>query len=214
MTPQNAFYPPQPTPTQPTMTHPEEFHPLYTDWLSHDMFKTDPYHDLFGFISPPLTASPVSENESSLPPPPADFISLFPDMIDTHLPPPQPVQIQPAKRRLAPLMPKTAIPCPGPPNPPTVKRKGIEAGDEVAVKRQKNTDAARRSRMKKVLKMEQLEEQVKALASENARLTTRVAVLESEKGTLVFKEQSLEDRIRVLESQLSEAHRALAIVRS
>ncbi|KAG0737723.1 hypothetical protein G6F57_005988 [Rhizopus arrhizus] len=213
MTHQNPFYPTQaiaPTQPTPTMTNQEEFHQLYTDWLSQDMFKPD----LFGFISPPLTASPVSENESSLPPS-CDFISLFPDMIDTHLPPPQPVQIQPVKRRLAPLMPKTAIgPCPGPFNPPPVKRKGVEAGDEVAVKRQKNTDAARRSRMKKILKMEHLEDQVKELTFENSRLTTRVAVLESEKGTLSLKEQSLEDRIRVLESQLSEAHRALAIVRS
>ncbi len=99
--------------------------------------------------------------------------------------------------------------------PVTPKRKAShEDGDEMAMKRQKNTDAARRSRLKKILKMENLEKQVKELTFENSRLTTRVAVLESEKGTLSLKEQSLEDRIRVLESQLSEAHRALAIVRS
>jgi uncharacterized coiled-coil protein SlyX len=44
---------------------------------------------------------------------------------------------------------------------------------------------------------------------DNHRLNTRIAVLESEKSGLESKDASLEDRIRVLEAQLAEAHKAL-----
>ncbi|KAI7897768.1 uncharacterized protein BX663DRAFT_527139 [Cokeromyces recurvatus] len=92
--------------------------------------------------------------------------------------------------------------------PSPLKRK-INETDEAALKRQKNTDAARRSRLKKLIKMENLEKQVSELEGDNARLTTRVAVLESEKGALIEKDKTLEERIRTLEAQLAEAHRAL-----
>ncbi|KAI9473425.1 MAG: hypothetical protein EXX96DRAFT_577890 [Benjaminiella poitrasii] len=134
-----------------------------------------------------------------------------------------------SSRRLVPvapkpvaIMPKSAIPIAPRPihttttssvtaTPNTMKRKiGNEyESDEAAMKRQKNTDAARRSRLKKIIKMENLEKQVTELESDNARLTTRVAVLESEKSSLIEKDKGLEDRIRVLEAQLAEAHRAL-----
>ncbi|KAI9263432.1 hypothetical protein BDA99DRAFT_438439 [Phascolomyces articulosus] len=82
--------------------------------------------------------------------------------------------------------------------------------DEAAIKRQKNTDAARRSRLKKVLKMEALEKRVSDLEKVNSNLILRVAVLDSEKAGLQSKESSYEDRIKMLESQLAQAHKALA----
>lgn len=82
--------------------------------------------------------------------------------------------------------------------------------DEAAIKRQKNTDAARRSRLKKVLKMEALERRVAELEKANSALLLRVAVLDSEKTNLVNKEATYEQRIKMLESQLSDAHKALA----
>ncbi|KAF7724711.1 hypothetical protein EC973_000819 [Apophysomyces ossiformis] len=82
--------------------------------------------------------------------------------------------------------------------------------DEAAIKRQKNTDAARRSRLKKVMKMESLEKRVAELEKINANLLLRVAVLDSEKSNLKAKESSYENRIQVLETQLAEAHKALA----
>ncbi|KAI8148647.1 hypothetical protein BJV82DRAFT_592815 [Fennellomyces sp. T-0311] len=82
--------------------------------------------------------------------------------------------------------------------------------DEAAIKRQKNTDAARRSRLKKVLKMEALETRVSELEKVNSNLVLRVAVLDSEKSGLRSKESSYEQRIKMLESQLAEAHKALA----
>ncbi|ORX60629.1 hypothetical protein DM01DRAFT_1371184 [Hesseltinella vesiculosa] len=84
------------------------------------------------------------------------------------------------------------------------------SADEIAVKRQKNTDAARRSRLKKVMKMEGLEKRVNDLERLNSQLLLRVAVLDSEKSHLKSKESAHEDRIKTLELQLAEAHRALA----
>lgn len=84
--------------------------------------------------------------------------------------------------------------------------------DEIALKRQKNTDAARRSRLKKLVKMETLEQQVSELEADNSKLNTRVAVLESEKNGLEAKERSLEERVRNLEAQLAEAHKALTSI--
>jgi hypothetical protein len=82
--------------------------------------------------------------------------------------------------------------------------------DDAAVKRQKNTDAARRSRLRKVQKMGTLETRVSELEKINAGLLMRVAVLDSEKTNLKAKESSYESRIKVLEEQLAEAHKALS----
>ncbi|KAI8061256.1 hypothetical protein BDF21DRAFT_497204 [Thamnidium elegans] len=71
--------------------------------------------------------------------------------------------------------------------------------DEDTLKRRKNTDAARRSRMKKFMKVDQLENRVASLQAENAKLTLNNAVLESEKRSLYAKENEYKKRIRYLE---------------
>lgn len=199
---------------------------MNNDWFnnSSDLFlkqQSDAFQDLLQLlpISPPLTASPVSDQENDVVSAEA-LVALFPDILNQQSTP-KPVQVQ---RRMVPvapkppvaIMPKTAIPiAPRPgvftPNMNQMKRKieHQQESDEVAQKRQKNTDAARRSRLKKIVKMETLEKQVTELEGDNSRLTTRVAVLESEKTALIVKDKGLEDRIRVLEAQLAEAHRAL-----
>ncbi|CAO0794660.1 unnamed protein product [Mucor circinelloides] len=219
--------------------------PSMDDWFtpissnSNDLFlkqQSDAFQDILQLlpISPPLTASPVSDQENEVVSAEA-LVALFPDILNTanstaaaQTPAPRPVQVQTQQpRRLAPvapkpapvaIMPKTAIPiAPRPggtvftPSMNSMKRKieNQQDSDEAAQKRQKNTDAARRSRLKKIIKMETLEKQVTELESDNSRLTTRVAVLESEKSALISKDKGLEDRIRVLEAQLAEAHRAL-----
>jgi hypothetical protein len=90
------------------------------------------------------------------------------------------------------------------------KRQVPEGVDEIALKRQKNTDAARRSRLRKVQKLETLETRVEDLEKTNASLQMRVAVLDSEKTNLKAKESSYEERIKKLEDQLAEAHKALS----
>ncbi|KAJ2662168.1 hypothetical protein IW148_003057 [Coemansia sp. RSA 1199] len=59
---------------------------------------------------------------------------------------------------------------------------GDEDGlDAAALKRKKNTDAARRSRMRKILRIETLEGRVSDLETENAQLLQRIAQLEAER---------------------------------
>jgi hypothetical protein len=171
------------------------------------------------------------------------FVALFPDIGISHavIPQPQPKPVQ--KAIAPRIAPKPAFIAPKPPTPiaprpmagPMVlpiapstytgKRardsvrsnsstsSGSDEPDEIALKRQKNTDAARRSRLKKLVKMETLEQQVSELEAENSKLNTRVAVLESEKNGLEAKERSLEDRVRNLEAQLAEAHKALTSIK-
>jgi len=76
---------------------------------------------------------------------------------------------------------------------------------ELALKRQKNTEAARRSRMRKVLKMETLENHVKRLEAENKNLSIRLAMLESNRIEWETKEKTLLEKIKTLEEQLEEA---------
>ncbi|KAI8986019.1 hypothetical protein BDB01DRAFT_834795 [Pilobolus umbonatus] len=84
-----------------------------------------------------------------------------------------------------------------------------ETEDLVALKRQRNTDAARRSRQRKVMKMESLEKRVQQLESENELLKLRAAVNESERMNLETKEKRYRVRILDLEQRLIDAHKAL-----
>ncbi|CDS05053.1 hypothetical protein LRAMOSA07582 [Lichtheimia ramosa] len=181
--------------------------------------------------SPPLTASPPSKESTS---PSSVYqlqqqqqqpcVPLFPEIA------PKQQQQQQQQRRLVPIMPKTEMiaaaaaamstghdslgattPVLSVSSHGNNKRKAScdKEREDIVLKRQRNTDAARRSRLKKLLKMEALEKRVNELEGENTRLTTRVAVLESEKSGLENKDKDLQERIRVLEEQLAEAHKAL-----
>ncbi|KAF9928633.1 hypothetical protein FBU30_002259 [Linnemannia zychae] len=85
----------------------------------------------------------------------------------------------------------------------------VEESEEVIAKRAKNTDAARRSRLKKLVKLEGLEAKVTELEAEKTRLTMRVAVLETEKTAHLVREAEQSARIAQLEAKLAEAHAAL-----
>lgn len=171
--------------------------------------KTPCNVSLFPDIAPPPTSAAAATAPVAVKKQPAPVVAIMPKTT-TILP------------RIAPR-PTSANATPTvmmkEPSTPIVsnKRRMMESTtvvdqDEIALKRQKNTDAARRSRLKKLVKMEQLEKRVSELESDNHSLTTRIAVLESEKAGLESKDVSLEDRIRVLEAQLAEAHKALTKV--
>jgi hypothetical protein len=81
--------------------------------------------------------------------------------------------------------------------------------DLVALKRQRNTDAARRSRQRKAQKMDSLEKRVMDLEAENERLRLRAAVAESERANIEAKEKRSRVRILELERQLADTHKAL-----
>ncbi|KAF9158574.1 hypothetical protein DFQ26_007465 [Actinomortierella ambigua] len=86
----------------------------------------------------------------------------------------------------------------------------VEEPEEVVAKRAKNTDAARRSRLKKLVKLETLEKKVEELETINKGLSLRVAVLESEKNAHLVKDAEQNARIAQLEAKLAEAHLALS----
>ncbi|GAB5589619.1 hypothetical protein Unana1_04519 [Umbelopsis nana] len=81
--------------------------------------------------------------------------------------------------------------------------------DEESLKRLRNTHAARRSRLKKFLKVEFLEKQVAALQAENSKLVLRTAVLDSEKQSMLAKEQEYIRRIKHLEDIVNQQHQKL-----
>lgn len=219
------FYQQQPSPNENNQLL---FNPdMIDDWLADELCQSGLMMNLFSEpkfedlpTSPPISPSTTLTTQST---PTTQIlatediksspISLFPEIQPKKqliLPKstnnvfpriaPRPVMIQ-----QQPIIKKPIVP------PVQTKKRPLtdKEQDEITLKRQKNTDAARRSRMKKLMKMEQLETKVNDLESENHTLTTRIAVLESEKRGLESKSTAYEERIKVLEAQLSEAHRAL-----
>ncbi|KAJ3106481.1 hypothetical protein HDU97_006268 [Phlyctochytrium planicorne] len=87
--------------------------------------------------------------------------------------------------------------------------KDQESMDALNEKRLRNTEAARRSRARKVAKMETLEETVQKLETENSQLVVKLAVLESEREGWKAKQIEYLSRIARLEHQLSESHQAI-----
>ncbi|KAF9375304.1 hypothetical protein CPB97_011534 [Podila verticillata] len=88
--------------------------------------------------------------------------------------------------------------------PPSVlDGKDVSEMDEVSLKRAKNTDAARRSRRKKLIKMESLEQRVAELEVENSMFETKLNEVELERSLLADKDQMQQARIQELEGILS-----------
>ncbi|KAF9147937.1 hypothetical protein BG015_010349 [Linnemannia schmuckeri] len=88
--------------------------------------------------------------------------------------------------------------------PPSVlDGKDISEMDETALKRAKNTDAARRSRHKKLVKMEGLEQRVAELEVENSMFETKLNEVELERSLLADKDQMQQARIQELERMLA-----------
>ncbi|KAI9493770.1 hypothetical protein BDB00DRAFT_872013 [Zychaea mexicana] len=79
----------------------------------------------------------------------------------------------------------------------------------VTLKRQRNTDAARRSRLRKCQRMDSLETRMRNLELANEHLRLRAAVLESERKATLHRHKRSEERIMELDKQLAEAHEAL-----
>lgn len=80
--------------------------------------------------------------------------------------------------------------------------------DPAARKRRQNTIAARKSRLRKMVRMEELEGTVAELQKDKIQLETRLAVLESEKLGAQQRANDAAARIRLLEAQLLEAYKS------
>ncbi|KAJ3112440.1 hypothetical protein HDU96_004554 [Phlyctochytrium bullatum] len=83
--------------------------------------------------------------------------------------------------------------------------------DDATLKRMKNTEAARRSRARKLARLESLEAEVVTLEKEKSALMVRLAVLENEQANFAQREADLNTRIGQLEQQLSESHKAMIL---
>ncbi|KAI8341697.1 hypothetical protein BC941DRAFT_449081 [Chlamydoabsidia padenii] len=95
------------------------------------------------------------------------------------------------------------------PTPTATTSSNATVSSELALKRQKNTDAARRSRQKKLHKMETLAGRVSDLESIHHKLMSRVVSLESDKSALLQKETDYLSRIQQLEADLALAQQKL-----
>ncbi|KAF9573652.1 hypothetical protein EC968_008289 [Mortierella alpina] len=94
--------------------------------------------------------------------------------------------------------------------PPSVlEGKDITEMDEVSLKRAKNTDAARRSRHKKLVKMESLEQRVAELEVENSMFESKLNEVELERSLLADKDQMQQARIQELELLLASVREKL-----
>ncbi|KAG0330243.1 hypothetical protein BGZ99_007105 [Dissophora globulifera] len=118
---------------------------------------------------------------------------------------------EPVEQSIVPCLSVPASPSPAAGSQANKKRalSPEEEVDEIVAKRAKNTDAARRSRLKKLIRLESLEVKVSELESTNNRLNMKVAILETEKNGHLIKEAEQSARIAQLEAKLAEAHAAL-----
>ncbi|KAG0038046.1 hypothetical protein BGZ82_001235 [Podila clonocystis] len=87
--------------------------------------------------------------------------------------------------------------------PSVLEGKDVTEMDETALKRAKNTDAARRSRRKKLILMEGLEQRVAELEVENSMFESKLNEVELERSLLADKDQMQQARIMELEAMLS-----------
>ncbi|KAG0312370.1 hypothetical protein BGZ99_009548 [Dissophora globulifera] len=117
----------------------------------------------------------------------------------------------PASSRAASASPEASSSATSP-RPKGSKKRQLspeEEAGEIVAKRAKNTDAARRSRLKKLIKLEGLEAKVSDLEAANNALNMKIAILETEKNGFIVKDAEQTARIAQLEAQLAEAHVAL-----
>jgi predicted nucleic acid-binding Zn-ribbon protein len=69
---------------------------------------------------------------------------------------------------------------------------------------------ARRSRARKIQRLDELESRVHELERHNAALSVKLAVVDNEKANWHAKQQEYINRISQLEDQLREAHRGMS----
>ncbi|KAJ3206757.1 hypothetical protein HDU67_007961 [Dinochytrium kinnereticum] len=179
------------------------------------MIKQDPS------VSPylPSPTSGFAASESPFPSLTSGSSMVTPASSDVS-PSPPPADIRPSPSFRASSVAPKVIPAPKPKTAvakpkkaPTSKKRPADESedDDTIMKRMKNTEAARRSRARKLAKLETLEAEVTTLEHDKATLLVRLAVLESEQATFVQRENDLNKRIAQLEFQLAESHRAMVL---
>jgi hypothetical protein len=81
--------------------------------------------------------------------------------------------------------------------------------EEVALKRQKQNEAAKRCRQKRLSQLQEYQQKVEQSEKEKFELAVRLAVLEKEKEAWILKEREMTLRMEKLRAQLDQSHQAL-----
>ncbi|KAF8942866.1 hypothetical protein BGZ47_006060 [Haplosporangium gracile] len=178
----------------------------YQLYPSYTVSSSDPESPIFGWAPSPAL-SPLTWN---MPTEVMDLTSIRPEVVQGLTTPTAITTTTTNKRTVtSPALPSspsrsTKRSCPADEE---------ECSEELLARRAKNTDAARRSRLKKVVRLEGLETKVSGLESTNQTLSTKVAVLEAERNSHLVKEAEQMARIAQLEAKLIEAKLAFTLRR-
>jgi hypothetical protein len=87
------------------------------------------------------------------------------------------------------------------------KRKAVEEIDDaLLLKRQKQNEAAKRCRQKKLNQLQEAQEQARIFEQESFQLSVKLAVMEKEKQAWLMKEKEMQQQISMLKQQLDESH--------
>ncbi|KAG0271154.1 hypothetical protein BGZ95_001090 [Linnemannia exigua] len=169
----------------------------YQSYPSYTVSNNEPESPIFGWATSPAL-SPLGWNIPS-------------EVMDLTSPEPEIEQGSTATTTTANNKRRSSSPSQSTKRPRTAGEE--ECSEELLARRAKNTDAARRSRLKKVVKLEGLETKVSGLESTNQTLSTKVAVLEAERNSHLVKEAEQMARIAQLEAKLIETQLAFALRR-
>ena len=118
----------------------------------------------------------------------------FPQMTNPNCLSPQTTLDSCGSIDMKPMMTFTALP-----QQPT---EPVEKEDELAIRRKRNTEAARRSRQRKQEKMECMNAEVNKLEKEKRELQVEVGVLRRECELYAQRERDLISRVRELENRM------------
>jgi hypothetical protein len=103
-------------------------------------------------------------------------------------------------------------PTPSYPSPPpslapqNTKTLAPSFEESSAKKRQRQNEAAKRCRQKKLTLIQQSQEQTKKFEQEKFEMSIRLAVLEKEKQAWLARERDMQQQLDILKRQLDESH--------
>ncbi|KAJ3323258.1 hypothetical protein HDV06_002025 [Boothiomyces sp. JEL0866] len=82
----------------------------------------------------------------------------------------------------------------------------VEVDEALMKKRQRQNDAAKRCRQKKLNQLQECQEKAKRFENEMFEMSVRLAVLEKERTAWLVREKELQERVQLLKCQLDESH--------
>jgi hypothetical protein len=91
-------------------------------------------------------------------------------------------------------------------DPQPLKRKEVDIDEQLIKKRQRQNEAAKRCREKKLSALQEAQENAKRFEQQSFELSVKLAVLEKEQQAWVVKEKEMQQQVEMLKQQLDESH--------